>query len=153
MLLDVSRRGRRKLPGRFCWCCGRRRPNESFTRRGVCRDCVKLGREEIAYRQHVRNIDRLLTWDGLVRPTQRRTFEKYLQHPDARVRAYAEGVKAMEEERRQERREMWAAIRADEEAWAEVGPFWCDERMAIVAESEPHAAVFEVGDDLDEIPF
>lgn len=147
----MSRRGRRKLPGRFCWCCGRRRPNESFSRRGVCRDCVKLGREEIAYRQHVRNIDQLLTWDGMVRRTQRRTFEKYLLHPDARVRAYAEGVKAMEEERRQERRAMLEAIWADEDAY-EAAMLARDEQAGPVAECEGPPA-FDVSDDLDEIPF
>lgn len=104
---------RHKPSGRFCWCCGRRRANERFSRkRDVCRDCVLLGREEIAYRQHVRDIDRLLTWEGMVRRTQRRTFEKYLVHPDARVRAYAERVKADEERERQ----AWAVLHAEEAA-------------------------------------
>lgn len=142
-----------KLPGRFCWCCGRRRPNESFSRkRGVCRDCAKLGREEIAYRQHVRDIDRLLTWDGLVRRTQRRTFDRYLAHPDARVRAYAEQVKAQEEASRQEQRDFWAAVEAEEAAYEEA-MLACVEGAGLAEEDEAPEDTFEPGDDIDEIPF
>ena len=47
------------------------RANERFSGRGhahhLCKDCAKLGKEELAYRQEIRNIDRLLDWDGLIR--------------------------------------------------------------------------------------
>jgi hypothetical protein len=106
-------RTEKKLPGHYCWCCGRRRPNERFSGRGhrqhVCEECLKLGKEELAYRQHVWNIDRLLTWDGMVLPKQRATFERYLSHPDARVREYANRVKGHNEQRRRERRELHEA--------------------------------------------
>jgi hypothetical protein len=82
----------------------------------VCRDCAKLGTEEIAYRQHVRDIGRLLSADGFVRRTQRRTFEKYLVHPDARVRGYAEWIKLIQEEQRRVDAALRAADEADEEA-------------------------------------
>ena len=139
---------RRKLPGRFSCCCGRRRANERFSRkRGVCYDCVTLGAEEIAYRQHVRDIDRLLTSEGIVRRTQRRTFEKYLAHPDARVRAYAERVKALDERERQ----AWAALRADDaaaqEAWLSL------EQTASLADEEAPEFTFDAPDDRDDIPF
>ncbi len=92
---------RKKLPGRFCWCCEMRRPNETFSRkRSVCSRCALLGKEEIAYRQHVRNIDRLLTFDGFVRKHQEKTFARYLGHQDPRVRAYAEEVQAAIEKAR-----------------------------------------------------
>jgi hypothetical protein len=47
-----------KRRGQFCWCCGRRRPNERFSGAGharhLCKDCQKLGAEELTYRQAVR---------------------------------------------------------------------------------------------------
>jgi hypothetical protein len=89
---------RKKCRGHFCWCCGRVRANERFSGRGharhLCKDCAKLGKEELAYRQAVRNIDRLLDWNGVVRRKQRKSFEHFLSHPDARVRRYAEEIAA-----------------------------------------------------------
>lgn len=109
----MGRKRNRKLAGRFCWCCGRRRANEGFSRTlRVCSSCARLGREEIAYRQQVRNIDRLLTLDGFVRRTQRKTFERFLVHPDARVREYAESVAQRGERERREH----AAYQAEEAA-------------------------------------
>jgi len=114
-------RKRKSLPGHYCWCCGRRRPNEQFSGRGhrkhVCKDCMKLGKEELAYRQHLRHIDRLLNWDGIVRRKNRAVFERYLSHPDARVRAYASKVRDHSEQRRQELRELFEAERLEEEQY------------------------------------
>jgi ribosome-binding protein aMBF1 (putative translation factor) len=139
---------RRHLPGRFCWCCTRRRPNERFSgNRTVCRDCAKLGPAEIAYRQHVRNIDRLLTHDGLVRRTQRRTLDKYLAHPDARVRAYAERVRAHDESSRKEHRELWADIEAQEEAML------AGVDVERLHEDEQQENVPEILEELADIPF
>jgi len=42
----------------------------------------------------VRDIDRLLDWNGVVRRKQRKSFERFLSHPDERVRRYAEEVAA-----------------------------------------------------------
>lgn len=99
----MSKRGR--YHGHFCWCCGRVRPNERFSGRGhaqhLCRDCAKLGAGELAYRQAARDIDRLVTWNGLVRRKQQKTFEQFLSHPDERVRAYAAGVAAHDAELRE----------------------------------------------------
>jgi ribosome-binding protein aMBF1 (putative translation factor) len=87
---------RKKHRGHFCWCCGRIRANERFSGRGharhLCKDCAKLGKEEIDYRQAVRDIDGLLDWNGVVRRKQRKRFEPFLSHPDERVRRYAEQV-------------------------------------------------------------
>jgi hypothetical protein len=89
---------RKKYHGHFCWCCGRVRANERFSGRGharhLCKDCAKLGKEELAYRQAIRDIDRLLDWNGLVRRRQRKSFERFLSHADERVRRYAEEVAA-----------------------------------------------------------
>lgn len=110
---------RKRLPGHYCWCCGRRRANERFSGRGhrqhLCKDCKKLGKVELAYRQQERNIDRLLTWDGMIRRRCRAAFERYLTHPDPRVREYANKVKQHNEERRREWHEMREAERLEEE--------------------------------------
>jgi hypothetical protein len=90
--------GRKKGRGHFCWCCGGMRPNEAFSGGGharhLCKECSKLGAEELAYRQEVRNIDRLLDGDGLIRRKTRKPFQRYRSHPNPRVRAYAAEVAA-----------------------------------------------------------
>ena len=97
---DTARQGmshkkrRRKLAGHYCWACDRRRANEKFSGRGharhVCRDCAKLGAEELAYRQALRNLERCMTWEGLIPRKRRRSFERFLNHDDPRIRACAE---------------------------------------------------------------
>ena len=71
---------RPKYRGCFCWCCGQIRPNERFSGRGharhLCRDCAKLDQAELEYRQHIRNIERTLDWDGRIRRRQRKVFER-----------------------------------------------------------------------------
>src|SRR6185437_10716267 len=83
----------KKRRGHFCWSCGRIRSNEAFSGRGhakhLCRECSRLGKDELAYRQAVRNIDRCFNGEGLLRRQHRATFEKFLRHPDAYVRLYA----------------------------------------------------------------
>lgn len=91
--------------GHFCWCCGRVRANERFSGRGharhLCRNCHQLGPEELAYRQAVRDIDRLVTFEsGLIRRKQRAVFARYLEHRNPRVRRYAEEVAAFDREQR-----------------------------------------------------
>lgn len=73
------------------------RPNERFSGSGharyVCKDCNKLGAEELAYRQAVRDIDRMIRWEtGRVKRKQRDHLAKFLQHPNERIRRYAESV-------------------------------------------------------------
>lgn len=92
---------KKKYRGHYCWCCGCIRPNEKFSgnghRRHLCKDCKKLGKEEIAFRQHQRDIDRLLDWDGKIRRKTRHVFQSYLNHSDPRVQVYAEKVQAHSE--------------------------------------------------------
>jgi hypothetical protein len=99
------------------------RPNEAFSGRGharhLCRECAKLGADELAYRQEVRDIDRLLGWSGLIRRKTREVFQRYLSHPNPRVRAYAIEVAAHDAREREERARFWEAIELEEAMWAE----------------------------------
>jgi len=112
---------KRPKRGHFCWCCGRVRPNERFSGRGharhLCRECAKLGKEELAYRQAARDIDRLLAWDGLLRRNQRKSVEKFLSHPDERVRQYADQAVRHDAEARAEARVALAEERTEELEW------------------------------------
>jgi hypothetical protein len=118
---------RRRRRGHFCWACQRYVPNERFSGSGharhLCRQCSRLGADELRFRQAARDIDRLLTWDGLIRRKQRKSFERFLASPDARIRAYAETVRAHDASVREEIRQAWLA---DERAIEEQDAFWSD---------------------------
>jgi hypothetical protein len=104
---------RPKSRGCFCWCCGQIRPNERFSGRGhvrhLCRDCAKLDQAELEYRQHIREIERTLDWDGRIRRRQRKVFERFLSHPNHRVRAFAALAKKRDQQVRAEFRAMMEA--------------------------------------------
>ena len=82
--------------------------NEKFSGRGnaqhLCKDCAKLGKEELAYRQAIRNLERLVTWEGFIPRKKRVQFRKYLEHEDERVRAYARQLEAADALAREEQR-------------------------------------------------
>jgi hypothetical protein len=108
----------RKKSGHFCWCCGRSRPNERFSGRNharhLCRDCARLPAEELQYRQAERDIERLLH-DGVRIPRRKRPqFDRFLAHPNARVRELARRILAESEREAEE----WRRMRDAEEAWA-----------------------------------
>lgn len=92
--------------GRYCWSCGSRRPNERFSRksgrRGVCRECYRLGPAELAYRQSIRDIDRALRFGATIPHRQRKLVDSFLAHSDPRVREYAGAVVARDREERAE---------------------------------------------------
>jgi hypothetical protein len=94
--------------GHFCWSCGRMRANEKFSGRGhaqhLCKDCARLGKEELAYRQSMRNLQRSLTWDGRIPREKRRQFQKYLNHENERVRAFATEIETADAWARAKRR-------------------------------------------------
>ena len=96
----MPRRKKRKfgLPGHYCWACDRRRANEKFSGRGharhICRDCAKLGAKELAYRQARRDLQRCMTWDGIIPRKRRKAFTRFLNHDDPRIRALAEQMQA-----------------------------------------------------------
>ena len=89
---------RKRQSRHYCWSCDRRRANEKFSGKGhaghLCKDCARLGKEELAYHQAVRNLERLVTWEGIVPRKKREQFRKYLGHKDERVRAYARQIEA-----------------------------------------------------------
>jgi hypothetical protein len=99
----------REKRGHFCWCCRRKRPNEQFSGanypRHLCRDCSCLPAEELEYRQGERDIERLLH-DGVYVPRRRRAqFNRFLDHPNPRVRDLARRILA-EQRRDAERRRL-----------------------------------------------
>jgi hypothetical protein len=87
---------RKRQPGHWCWCCGRVRANERFSGHGhskhLCRECAKLGPDELAFRQAVRDIDRCTDGSGVILRKMRKQFDHFIEHADARVRAYAEKI-------------------------------------------------------------
>ena len=84
------------------------RANEKFSGPGharhLCKDCARLGKEELAYRQAIRNLERLVTWEGLIPRKKRKQFRKYLEHEDERVRTYAREIEAADASAREEQR-------------------------------------------------
>jgi hypothetical protein len=84
------------------------RANEKFSGRGharhLCKDCARLGKEELAYRQAIRNLERLVTWEGLIPRKKQEQFRKYLEHENERVRAYAREIEAADARAREEQR-------------------------------------------------
>jgi hypothetical protein len=94
------------------------RPNERFSGRNharhLCRECAHLPAEEREYRQGERDIERLLH-DGIHIPRRRRAqFDRFLQHPNARVRDLARRILDEHQRDAEERRRM----RDEDEAWA-----------------------------------
>lgn len=75
------------------------RANEKFSGRShakhLCKDCARLGKDELAYRQTIRNLERLITRDGIVPRNKREQFRRYLKHRNERVRAYARQLAAV----------------------------------------------------------
>jgi len=148
----------REKSGHFCWCCGRMRPNERFSGRNhgrhLCRDCAHLPAEEREYRQGERDIERLLH-DSFHVPRKRRAqFDRFLEHPNARVRDLARRI--LDEQRREA--EELRRMRDEDEARAEdldasgpghagAGPF--DDEETTTGEPEPPD---DWGDD-DDVPF
>ena len=126
----MSRKKRTRMqPGHFCWVCGRRRSNERFSGRGharhLCRDCSKLGADELAYRQALRNLERCMTWESLIPRKRRKSFEQFLDHKDPRIRARA--AKMLEEDRAE--RAYQRSMRELDEAQSEeeLSDIECDE--------------------------
>jgi len=76
-----------------------------------------LGPEELAFRQAVRNIERLLDWNGMLRRKQRKAFEKFLSHSNPRVREYAESVARHDAEQREEYRQMRIEEEEEDARW------------------------------------
>lgn len=130
----------RKKRGRFCWCCRRRRPNERFSGgnhpRHLCRECAHLPAEEREYRQGESDIERLLH-DGFYVPRRRRAqFDRFLEHPNARVRDLARRILAEQRRHAEER----ALMRHEDEVRGET-------LERTLSESREHDRAQDHGDD------
>lgn len=101
---------RKRGRGHYCWSCNRVRANERFSGRGhsrhLCKECARLGQGELAYRQAVRNLESLLTDGARIGKRKRAQFRKFLEHENARVRAYALEIEAADAIDRAEYRAM-----------------------------------------------
>lgn len=136
---------RKRQNGHYCWACDRWRANEKFSGQGharhLCKDCARLGKEELAYRQAIRNLERLATWEGIIPRKRRGQFRKYLAHADERVRARAREMEAAD-----------AVARAEQRRYRDLdqlGYGAADDDIVVKADSSSDAA-FE---DTTEIPF
>jgi len=116
LLMSRRKKQKRNLPGHSCWVCSRRRPNEKFSGRGhalhICRDCRKLGSEELAYRQECRNLERCMTREGIIPRKRRKSFEQFLNHAARRIRTLAGQMQAQD----QATRKLFLADREFEES-------------------------------------
>ena len=152
----MSRKKRKRYRGQWCWCCDRIRANERFSGKGharhLCRDCARLGAEELAFRQAIRNLGRCVDWSGVILRKQRKQFQRFLQHQNPRVRAMAQEMLAEDAQVRAERREWFQRESELEEALY-------DRELEALAnrETAEEASVMEqrdqTGSDLAEIPF
>ncbi len=121
------------------------RANEKFSGRGharhLCKECARLGTEELAYRQAIRDLERLVTWEGIIPRKRRQQFRKYLSHADERVRALAQEMEAAD-----------AVARAEQRLYRDLDELECEaanERVVVEADSSLDAA----SEDDMEIPF
>ncbi len=126
--------------------------NERFSGRGharhLCKKCSQLGKEELEYRQAVLNVDRCLDWNGRLRRKQRKTFERFRDHPDERVRRYVEEL----EERWAEERREWREILRQEEEWEDAMLARVEAMESEETGAKPEDVAGEAFED-DEIPF
>ncbi len=80
------------------------RPNEKFSGSGharhLCKECSGLGASELQHRQDRINLERLVTWEGVIGRKKRKAFNRFLKHPDLRIRRYAEELAAQDMEAR-----------------------------------------------------
>jgi hypothetical protein len=103
----------------------------------VCGDCQKLGKEELEYRQALRNVDRALRSRYAVSRRDRPVLERALRHPNPRVQLYvAHLIYAAERARAQ-----WP-VYGEQEDWPDEGA-WVDEEGTL-PESELAGSFLDV---------
>jgi hypothetical protein len=105
---------KKRYRGHYCWCCDRIRPNEKFSGKGhaqhLCKACARLGAEELAYRQALRNLERCMDMSTTIPRKHRTSFNRFLTHKDPRIRAVAREM----EERDVHARAKWREMRRQE---------------------------------------
>ena len=123
LLVAMTKRRR----GHFCWSCERSLPNERFSGGGharhVCRECSKLGQEELEYRQTVRDSGRVLRSPYSISRRERALLEQHLQHPSPRVQLYVASLLYECERERAESRMAWDEEEDDERPGALSPPY------------------------------
>ena len=101
---------KKKRHGHWCWACNRIRPNERLSGRGharhICRECQKLPAEQLAYHQAERNLERCRTWEGIISRKRRKSFNRFLEHSDPRIRKLAQEMLAEDRQSRRMQRVM-----------------------------------------------
>ena len=101
---------RKKRRGHFCWVCGCIKSNESFSGRGhskhICKECSKLSASELVVRQGIRNMDECFFGLGRLRRKSRTTFDRFLEHPNSKIREYALRCQMEIEDEKQRYRQM-----------------------------------------------
>ncbi|MFK7828129.1 MAG: tetratricopeptide repeat protein [Oligoflexales bacterium] len=80
----------------YCWCCQITLPNKSFplknNLRNICNKCLFLNKEDIHYRQVIRNINRLITFDGHIEPKNTKALSNFAIHKNPRIKDYANKI-------------------------------------------------------------
>ena len=66
--------------------------------RHLCKECSKLDKDEIQFRQTLRNAERLIGWGGTIRNRNKRALEKFLNNKDKRISDYVKS--AFDEDRK-----------------------------------------------------
>ena len=96
--------------GHYCWCCDRIRPHEQFSGKGharhLCKACARLGAEELAYRQALRNLECGRGMSPTIPRQHRQSYNRFLTHQDSRIRAAAREMQERDAQTRAERREL-----------------------------------------------
>lgn len=114
LVVAVTKRRR----GHFCWSCERVLSNERFSGGGharhVCRECSRLGEEELEYRQTVRNIGRVLRSPCSMSRRERAFLEQHLQHPSPRLQLYVANLLYEGQRRQAESRVAWDGEEAED---------------------------------------
>ena len=155
----MGKRKKKKRRGHFCWSCERIRANERFSGKGharhLCKDCSKLGKEELEFRQARRNMERCFTWEGFLKRKRRKEFERFLNHSTPRIRDLALCLK---EESDRQKELMKEAREYDEEAarqWErQFGSKECAHPVDETTTTETNSLVSSESDEDDEwLPF
>lgn len=129
-----------------------RPPRRAFSGGGharhLCRSCAGLGKEELAVRQALRDMERAVDRDGRIPRRQRAVVTSFLTHEDARVREHALRLLDADGRWRDERRRLFEEDeRAAEAMLAALG----------LPEDDPgddgEAPDLGPGGDLDVLPF
>jgi len=78
----------------------------------------------LEYRQTLRDLQRCITWEGIIPRKQRRNFERFLQHDDERIRIEAEKMQFIDgrqsEQMRLEAAEKYEQLEEASERWHEL---------------------------------